>query len=285
MKRLLITGKNSYIGTSLENWLMREPDKYKVDTIDMKDESWKAKDFSSYDVVFHVAGIAHIKETSDNQDLYYKVNRDLAYETAQKAKQDGVKQFIFLSSMSVYGIENGVINRDTPLNPNSAYGKSKIEAEKLINKLEDNTFVVATLRPPMVYGKGCRGNYPRLVGLALKTSIFPKVDNKRSMIYIDNLSEFVKQLIDNRSEGLFFPQNAEYVNTSEMVRLIAEAHGKRIVMIKLFNPLLRLLKISTVNKVIGDLVYDMSMSKYESNYRVCGFKESIEKTELRDLFL
>ena len=282
MKNILITGKNSYIGTSLENWLMREPDKYKVDTVDMKDRSWKEKDFSLYDVVFHVAGIAHIKETSDNQNLYYKVNRDLAYETAQKAKQDGVEQFIFLSSMSVYGIEQGVIDKNTPLTPNSAYGKSKIEAEKLINKLQDDSFTVATLRPPMVYGKGCRGNYPRLVGLAFKTPIFPKVDNKRSMIYIDNLSEFVKRLIDNRSGGLFFPQNADYVNTSEMVRIIAEVHGKRVVMTKLFNPLLRLLNVSTVNKVFGDLVYDMSMSNYVSDYRVCGFRESIKKTEQRD---
>lgn len=280
MKKILITGKNSYIGTSLENWLMREPDKYKVDTIDMKDGSWKEKDFSEYEVVFHVAGIAHIKETRDNQDLYYKVNRDLAYETAQKAKQDGVEQFVFLSSMSVYGIENGVIDKDTPLKPNSAYGKSKIEAEELINKLQDDSFTVATLRPPMVYGKGCRGNYPRLVGLALKTPIFPKVDNKRSMIYIDNLSEFVKQLIDSRSGGLFFPQNAEYVNTSEMVRLIAEAHEKKIVMTEFFNPLLRLLNISTVNKVFGDLVYDMSMSEYDANYAIIDFNNSIVKTEV-----
>jgi nucleoside-diphosphate-sugar epimerase len=217
MKNILITGKNSYIGISLENWLKREPYKYRVDTVDMKDGSWKEKDFSEYDVVFHVAGITHIKETSENQDLYYKVNRDLAYETAQKAKEDGVEQFIFLSSMSVYGIEKGVIEKNTPLKPNSAYGKSKIEAEELINKLEDNSFTVATLRPPMVYGKGCRGNYPRLAKFALKTPIFPQIDNKRSMIYIDNLSEFVKQLIDNQSGGLFFPQNAEYVNTSEMV--------------------------------------------------------------------
>src|SRR5690554_4798166 len=143
MKKILITGKDSYIGTSLEKWLSQWPDKYTVDTVDMIGDAWKEKDFSGYDVVFHVAGIAHIKETSDNQDLYYKVNRDLAYETAQKTKQDGVEQFIFLSSMSVYGIENGVIDKNTPLKPNSAYGKSKIEAEDLINKLQDNSFNVA----------------------------------------------------------------------------------------------------------------------------------------------
>jgi nucleoside-diphosphate-sugar epimerase len=279
MKKILITGTDSYIGTSVERWLLKEPDKYVVDTVDMRDESWKVKDFNEYDVVFHVAGIAHIKETSDNQDLFYKVNRDLAYETTQKAKKGGVKQFIFLSSMSVYGIENGVINENTLLQPNTAYGKSKIEAEELIKNLQDGFFTVATLRPPMVYGKGCKGNYPRLARWALKMPVFPRVDNKRSMIYIDNLSEFVKQLIDNRSGGLFFPQNAKYVNTSEMVKLIARTHGKRVVMTRLFNLLLRLLNVRTVNKVFGDLVYDMSMSEYISNYAIIDFNNSIVKTE------
>lgn len=279
MKKILITGKDSYIGISLENWLMREPEKYKVDTVDMKDKSWIEKDFSIYDVVFHVAGIAHIKEKIDNNSLYYKVNRDLAYKTAQKAKQEGVKHFIFLSSMSVYGMENGVIDKNTLLKPNTAYAKSKIQAEELINDLQDKTFVIATLRPPMVYGKGCRGNYKSLAGLAIKTPIFPKVENKRSMIYIDNLSEFVKKLIDDRSGGLFFPQNAEYVNTSDMVSLIAEAHGKRIIMTKLFNNLLTILNLSIFKKVFGDLVYEKSMSYFESDYIIYGFRESILLTE------
>lgn len=282
MRKILVTGKNSYIGRSLEKWLGNYSGRYSVDSISLKDDSWKEKGFSGYNVVFHVAGIAHIKETNENQSLYYKVNRDLAYEVARKAKADGVKQFIFLSSMSVYGIKNGVIDDNTPLKPYSAYGKSKIEAEEQINQLQDESFAIATIRPPMVYGKGCKGNYPRLVGLALKTPIFPKVDNKRSMIYIDNLCEFIKQLIDKCSCGLFFPQNAEYVNTSEMVKMIAEAHGKSIVVTKLFNPLLRLLNVSTVNKVFGDLVYEKSMSEYENDYRVFDLKESIRQTELRN---
>ncbi len=280
MKNILITGKNSYIGTSLENWLMKESDKYKIDSIDMKDGSWKDADFSQYDVVFHVAGIAHIQETKENKDFYYKVNRDLAYETARKAKGEAVRQFIFLSSMSVYGIENGVIDKNTPLNPNTAYGKSKLEAEELIKKLEDESFIIAIIRPPMVYGKGCRGNYPRLAGLALKTPIFPKVDNKRSMIYIDNLAEFVKQLIDNQSGGLFFPQNAEYVNTSEMVKVIAEAHGKKVVMTKLFNPLINLMKRNnTVNKLFGDLVYEEGLINNNQHNGFINFEESINLTE------
>lgn len=276
MKRILITGKDSYIGTSFENWLLKEPDKYKIDTLDMRDEKWSDKDISKYDVVFHVAGIAHIKETKENRHLYSKVNRDLAFETAKKAKSAGVKQFIFLSSVSVYGLHKGIINKETPLNPRNAYGKSKLDAEKLISNLKDDTFKIATVRPPMVYGPGCKGNYPRLAKLALKLPIFPMVDNKRSMIYIDNLSEFVKQLVDEESQGLFYPQNAEYVNTSEMVRLIAEAHGNKIRMTKIFNPIIRLMNVGVVNKVFGDLIYDHSIVN-KANF--VSLKESIEITE------
>jgi len=275
-KKILITGANSYIGTSFEKWLAQWPDEYIVDTVDMLDGSWREKSFAGYDVVFHVAGIAHIKETKKNESLYYLINRDLAYEVAEKAKNDGVPQLIFLSSMSVYGIETGVIDKETSVNPKSAYGKSKFQAEEMINKLADDSFTVAILRPPMVYGKGCKGNYPRLAKLALRTPIFPLVDNKRSMIYIDNLSEFVKQICDNTRGGLFFPQNSEYVNTSEMVRLIAEAHGKKIIMTKLFDPILRLLNIGILNKVFCNLIYAQSIA---DNVEFLTFKQSIRLTE------
>ena len=276
MKRILITGADSYIGVSFEKWVGKYPEGYLVDTVDMRDGTWKGKDFSGYDVVFHVAGIAHVKETKKNAELYYKVNRDLAYEAAKKAKEDGVKQFIFLSSMSVYGIDSGVITKDTKPEPKSNYGKSKLLAEELIKPLEDETFIVATLRPPMIYGKGCKGNYLRLAKLAIKTPVFPDVNNIRSMIYIDNLCEFVRFVIDDCSGGLFLPQNTEYVKTSEMVRLIAEAHGKNIWMPKVFNPLLSLLKKDMVNKVFGDLVY-----KEKKNMKnMVEFEESIRLTEL-----
>lgn len=280
MKKILITGMNSYIGTSLNKWLMETPDNYIVDTISVRDDSWKNKNFNQYDVVFHVAGIAHIKETKENRQLYYRVNRDLAYEVAEKAKSDGVKQFIFLSSMSVYGIEKGIISKNTIIKPTTIYGKTKIEAEGLIKSLENDLFLVSIVRPPMVYGRGCKGNYSKLSKLVLITPIFPELHNQRSMIYIDNLSEFIKQLIDNRSRGIFFPQNSEFVNTSKMVRMMAKTHGKKIIMTKVFNPIIKILNISILNKVFGDLVYEQSMSDYEKNYRVCKFKNSIEKTEM-----
>lgn len=186
-----------------------------------------------------------------DKDLYFRVNRDLAYEVAKKAKKEGVSQFIFLSSMSVYGMETGVITRDTVPQPKSLYGKSKLEAEKLIEHLNDQTYKVAILRPPMVYGKGCKGNYPKLATLAKITPLFPDIDNKRSMIYVDNLSKFLKVIIDDNQSGLFFPQNNEYVKTSELVKLIAKYNNKKIRLTKLFNPIINSLKFnSTVKKFL-----------------------------------
>jgi len=284
MKSILITGKNSYIGTSLESWLMREPDKYKVDTVDMKDGSWKEKDFSQYDVVFHVAGIAHVSSDPKMEDLYYKVNRDLTIEAADKAKAEGVKQFIFMSSIIVYGDSSSskrVIDKNTIPTPSNFYGNSKLQAEEGIKDLESDDFKIVMVRPPMIYGKGSKGNYPRLANMAKKIPIFPDIVNERSMLHIDNLCEFIKVMIDHEETGLYFPQNKEYVKTSELVKTIAEVHGKKIWMAKVFNPILRLMfGIGIVNKVFGNLVYEKSMSDYDkANYRIRDFKESIELAE------
>lgn len=258
MKKILITGANSYIGTSFEKYMAQFGDEYVVNTVDMIGDGWKKKDFSSYDSVFHVAGIAHQKETLENAHLYYEVNRNLAIATAQKAKRDGVKQFILLSSMSVYGLETGVITKNTVPHPKSHYGKSKLQADEKIVKLNCDTFKVAILRPPMVYGKGCKGNYQRLRSFALKSPIFPDYPNQRSMVYIGNLCEFVKNMIDEQRRGLYFPQNAEYVNTSKMVKEIAEANGKLIRLTKVFNPFIKFVPLRVVKKVFGNLVYDKS---------------------------
>lgn len=281
MKRILITGAGSYIGTSFENWVSQWPEKYQIETIDMRGNEWRDKPFSSYDAIYHIAAIVHVKE--NDTEKYFSVNRDLAVEVAKKAKAEGVKQFIFLSTMGVYGIETGFINENTKPNPKTPYAQSKLEAEKLLDELADRTFKVATLRPPIVYGKDCRGNYPRLAGMALKLPIFPKVKNDRSMIFIDNLSEFVRLVIDKELSGLFFPQNKEYVNTTELVQLIAKAHGKDLKATSVFNPLVSLgIKMSeTFGKVFGSFTYDKQMpgGPEELEYETCSFDKSIERTE------
>lgn len=286
MKKILITGSNSYIGTSFEKWVAQWPDKYSVDTIDMIDGTWKEKDFSLYDVVFHVAGLAHVSTDPKMESLYYKVNRDLTIETAKKAKNEGVKQFIFMSSIIVYGDSSHinkkrVIDRNTLANPTNFYGNSKLLAEEGIKSLEDDEFKIVILRPPMIYGKGSKGNYPKLAKMAQKLPVFPNLDNERSMLHIDNLCEFIRLMIDNEEHGLFFPQNTEYVKTAEMVRLIAEAHGKEIRLTKVFNPLLKLVGnfAAVINKAFGNLVYEQSLSDYKETYCIRSLKESIRLTE------
>ena len=258
MKRILITGANSYIGTSFEKYMAQWPDQYQVDTVDMIDGTWREKSFAGYDVVYHVAGIAHQKETDDNAHVYYAINRDLAVETAQKAKQDGVRQFVFLSTMAVYGLEEGAINLNTCPNPVSYYGKAKYQAEKAIREFGDNGFSVTIFRPPMVYGVGCKGNYQSLVKIAKILPVFPDYPNKRSMIHIDRLCWYIKTVIDNRQEGLILPQDEQYVCTCHMVRNIAESMGKKMLLLKLLNPAVSLAKRFTTagKKAFGDLFYE-----------------------------
>lgn len=264
MKKILITGAGSYIGTSFEKYINENyADKYTVDTVDMQDKNWKEKDFGGYDVVFHVAGLAHIKETKENAHLYYEINRDLAVETAKYAKEKGVTHFVFLSSMSVYGIEKGTITKETKFTPKSNYGKSKIEAEKQIKALENADFVVARLRPPMIYGEGCKGNYNSLIKFANKMPIFPNIRNQRSMCHIDKLCEYVVDVIEKKAGGVHFPQDEKYVCTSDMVKEIATKNGKKIRLTKILNPFVRIAMImpgkigKMAVKAFGSLKYEM----------------------------
>lgn len=289
MKKILITGANSYIGTSFEKYMAQWPEKYQVDTVDMIDGTWREKDFSGYDTVFHVAGIAHSDTghvSKERKAFYYKINRDLTFETAEKAKADGVKQFIFMSSAIVYGDsapigKEKIITKDTPVSPANFYGDSKVQAENRITPLSDESFNVVILRPPMIYGPGSKGNYPVLSKLACKFPIFPAVKNERSMLYIDNLSEFVRLMIENEEKGIFWPQNAEYSNTTDLVKMIARVHGKKIVIIPGFAWLLKIFGCFSgiVNKAFGNLSYDQSLSEYHVEYRLIGLEKSISIVE------
>ena len=287
MKKILITGANSYIGASFEKWLKQYTEEYTVEAVDMVDGTWKEKDFSGYDVVFHVAGIAHVSADPNMEDLYYKINRDLTIETAKKAKAEGVNQFIFMSSIIVYGDSSHInhkriIDKNTVPKPSNFYGNSKLQAEEGIRPLKDGKFKVVVLRPPMIYGKGSKGNYPKLAKMAQRLPLFPDVDNERSMLHIDNLCEFIRLVVKNEESGLFFPQNREYVKTAELVKLIAEAHGKKIILTKGFNPALKLMGnfVGMVNKAFGNLVYEGNMSEYKEAYRVRDLKESVRVTEI-----
>ena len=288
MKRVLITGAGSYIGMKVQNWLQQYPDLFEVDAVDTVNNNWKKAEFKKYDVVYNVAGIAHVKAAKGEDLHYYAVYMHMVIAIAKVAKEAGVKQFIHMSSMIVYKevktLEGKQIHKDTEPAPNGFYGDSKLQGEIGVRALADDKFKVCIMRPPMIYGPGCRGNFPRLVWLAQKTPIFPAWHNKRSMLYIDNLCEFVRQLILHEVGGTVYPQNAEYVDTVEIIRYYAKESGKKVWITKLFNPLIWLMgdHVRALGKMFSNSTYDMEMSQYPFEYRVVSLKDSFKGIEAKN---
>ena len=287
-KRVLVTGAGSYIGESFKAYCEKYYPTLRVDTLDMRQEAWRRFDFSPYDAVFHVAGIAHAdvgKVTEEEKAKYYEVNTDLAIETAEKAKKEGVGQFLLMSSMIVYGGKE-FIDAHTMPEPADFYGDSKWRADKGVRQMSDRGFRVAVLRAPMVYGKNSKGNYPTLAKIAKQFPLFPDYDNKRSMLYIDNLCELVSQLVLCGEGGVYFPQNAEYTKTAEMVKQIGEQAHRPVHVTRLLSPAVwialhipgKIKKLAA--KAFGNNCYDQRLSKYDGlDYQKVSMADSIRYTE------
>ena len=283
MKKILITGAGSYVGESVRRYILSTSSDFQIDAVDTMGDNWKNADYSQYDVVYHVAGIAHVNADPKMEALYYKVNRDLTIEVAKHAKAAGVKQFIFMSSQIVFhesqSLKTEVLTAETKENPNGFYGDSKLQAELGIKPLEDENFKVCILRPCMIYGPNAKGNFPRLAKLACKTPVFPCWHNKRSMLYIDNLAEFVKQAVLRGLSGTFYPQNRELADTVEIIRFFARAAGHRIWITRLLNPFVWLgsFVLQPLNKMFATYYYDPEMSKMDFDYQLVSFKESLKR--------
>ena len=287
MKHILITGKNGYISTALSSWIKKKDSDIVIDILDLLDPNWTNTSFAGVETIIHTAALVHKSEKDHSLDEYRKVNTQLTVDIAQKAKNAGVSQFIFMSTMAVYGIEpslieDTIINEDTPVKPTTKYGISKLEAETELKKLEDNNFKVVIIRPPFVYGKNCPGNYQLLKKLTLKFHFIPKINNKKSMLYIDNLCELIYQLYLNKETGTFMPQNTELPSTTELSKLIAENNNAKVWLTSFFNPLIFLLskKVGKLRKAFGNEYYSESLSVIKDiNYNVVGFENSVKNTE------
>lgn len=283
MKQVLIIGKNSYIGKSLKTWLDNYPQQYSTDIVGARNGLWKNADFTKYEVVIDLAGIAHINNiTKVMKPVFYSVNRDLSIEIAAWAKGHGIKYFVLFSSMNVYGDFCDNLSDRKNTNPTSFYGESKLQGDLGVQKLEDDEFNVAIIRPPFVYGKGCTGNYNIISKIAKKTPVFPTYRNKKSMIYIDNLCEFVRLVIENESKGVFTPQNRELISISELVREIAKSNNHKIIFTGLFNWMIKPMCFLTrqARKAFADDCYAVSISDYFGfRYSLVPFADSIRITE------
>lgn len=295
MKKILITGAGSYVGESVRRYILAKDSSYRIDAVDTMGDNWKKADYTKYDVVFHVAGIAHVNADPKMEPLYYKVNCNLTIEVAKHAKAAGVRQFIFMSSQIVFhesqSLKAEVLTAETKPAPNGFYGNSKLQAENGLwnlvkNQKENSTrsqggnqMKICILRPCMIYGPNAKGYFSRLAKLACKTPVFPEWHNKRSMLYIDNLAEFVKQAIERELEGTFYPQNRELADTVEIVRYFAKEAGHKIWITKLLNPFVWMgsLVLQPINKMFATYYYNPKMSKMEFDYQLVSFEESLKQ--------
>ena len=285
MKKVLITGAGSYVGESVRKYISSKDPSFQIDVVDTIGDNWKKADYGQYDVVFHVAGIAHVNADPKMKQLYYKVNRDLTIKIARHAQEAGVKQFIFMSSQIVFhesqSLKTEVLTRETEPNPNGFYGDSKLQAENGLKVLrtDGGQMKICILRPCMIYGPNSKGNFPRLAKLARKVPVFPAWHNKRSMLYVDNLAEFVLQAVVRELEGTFYPQNRELADTVEIIRFFAKEAGHKVLITRLLNPFVCLgsYVLQPINKMFATYYYDPEMSRMEFDYQLVSFEESLKR--------
>jgi UDP-glucose 4-epimerase len=268
--RILITGKNSYIGNAFTAWINKRDNNLIVDQISLRENKLDSINFGSYDVILHVAGIAHISSNKKLIPEYFRVNRDLAIETAKKAKKEGVKQFILTSSMAIFGDDLAIDRYNsidlTKLKPTNAYGKSKLEADLAIQKITDTSFKVVILRIPMVYGKNSKGNFPILEKIASKLFFYPKITNIRSVLNIDNLSRLIHQIILKNISGVLYPQDKTIFDTNKFIKALRLKKNKRTIILPFTKYLIKLMAffMKSINKIYGNKFYDQAISEIPS---------------------
>ncbi len=263
--KVLVTGANGYVGSSI---IKLYKDKYNFQKFSLLSKKLEDINFLDINTVIHCAALVHQK-TEQAYKKYNEINVEYPVKLAKLAKTNGVKQFIFISTIAIYGEDLEKLDENSNCNPITSYGKSKLEAEKQLLELNDETFVVSIIRPPMVYGKNAPGNIDSLVKLVKKLSIIPlgKIQNKRSFLYIENLCYLIDELIKQKESGVFLASDDEPVSTSKLIELIDENLEKKVYIIKIpfFESLLKFLKPLFHKKLYQNLEVDNTTTKEKLN--------------------
>ena len=262
MKKLLITGSSGFLGSY---FISKYKEKYEIKTFSFLKDDINNLDCIDIDVVFHLSALVH-QMGGASVDEYERVNVTQTLKLAKKAKESGVKHFVFMSTVKVYGEEtNSVYTEHSECHPEDEYGKSKLRAEIELQKLENDAFRVSIIRTPIVYGYGVKANIKSLVKLVNKIPILPfgDIENRRSMVYIGNLCHLVDVVIEQQKAGIFLASDDEPLSTTRLIELIAKNLGKKVYLVKIpfFETLLKLLKPSFYKRLYGSLKVDNSITK------------------------
>jgi len=231
--KILITGTNSFVGRNFIQF-----SKYReIEEISLFNNKPEDINFGKYKIIIHLVAIVHQKKTVP-ESQYFIINRDLCLKVAELAKKAGVKQFIFLSTVKVYGkfiAGSAPWNEQSLCLPEDAYGKSKYEAELALKKIEDENFTVSIVRTPLVYGEYVRANMLSIMKLVQRTHILPfkNINNRRNFTGAENLVSFIDRIIEKRASGIFIAMDEKAISTSELVIMISENLGKKIMLFKI----------------------------------------------------
>lgn len=265
--KCLICGKNSYVGKSLINNLR---DRQRFTELDMRYSDWMEFDYSDFETIIYVAAIVHQPDLQ-NATLYKQVNEDLPVNVAKLAVEQGVKHFVFFSTMAVYGLSpsmtgGGRVSKQTSYHPSDLYGISKLNAEiRLVELQRKMGFTLSILRPPNIYGEGCPGNYYKYMKLCAKYMLlFPLIrHNKFSMIHIDELARVIDSIISNRESGVFCPQDigtkSNPVRIAKMAKKMNRMHIQSLFLGKLLSFFYRIFPFKKITNLFGDMYYDESV--------------------------
>ncbi|WP_323593907.1 NAD-dependent epimerase/dehydratase family protein [Aliarcobacter butzleri] len=265
--KIIITGSNGYLGSSFIN---KYQNKYLFEKFSLLNQKLEDITFDNIDIALHCAALVHQK-VEHSYEKYHDINVEYPLKLAKLAKQNAVKQFVFISAIAVHGEDEKKLDENTICNPTTPYGKSKLEAEKELLKLNDDNFTVSIVRPPMIYGKNAPGNIDSLVKLVKKSPIIPlaNIKNKRSFIFIQNLLHIIEEVILQKKSGIFLACDDEPLSTSKLIEFIAKNIEKKTYLIKIpfFESLLKILKPSFHKRLYGSLEIDNTITKERLNLK------------------
>ncbi len=260
-KTLMITGASGFIGS---NFIERYKDKYNIISVDLLEVKPEKLDFTDVDCVLHLAALVH-QMNGAPREKYFEVNTELTKKMAVESKKHGLKHFVFYSTVAVYGTHGDInkkliLDKNSKVNPITAYAESKWEAEEILRKLEDGNFRVSILRPPMVYGKNCPGNMKRLEKLVRLFPILPfnYDENKRTLVNVEKLLEITDEIIKKEIFGITIPKDDKDVSIKEIVEKLAKENNKKLILIKFPKFIFKLLinlKSEIMESLYGSLIF------------------------------
>jgi len=270
MTKVLITGTHSFVGNNFRKYSKFSD----IEEISLFENKPEEIEFDRFDVVLHLAAIVHqSKDTPESE--YFRVNRDLCLRVAEQSKKSGIKHFIFLSTVKVYGEHytgTWLRNENSNCNPEDAYGKSKLEAEKGLKKLEDSEFRVSIIRTPLVYGEGVKANMLSLTKLVDILPLLPlgNLKNKRNFTFAGNLVGYIDRIIEKNASGTFIAMDENAISTSELLSMISKYLGKRTVLFRLpslFVKIAGLVYPEIIERLYGSLEFENLKTKAALSYR------------------